>query len=274
LSSTTLRPGPWLGLLSTAGLVAALLAAASPVLADDPGTAADGLTFSSQSSETKNAFTATFGASCAAQEWAWQHSLTVEDSDLLDGPAAADGQSLAAQDDDIQIMFVAWFGPKAIDEWNAEHNALVAHKVMLSTVAPVPCPPAKSTAPPTAIGTTHLSDAVESARDGNVGGAFTGFQAFKVIWNAAKPNVTKMAPTSADSVQQAVDQVNALLGDPTAPVPAQSQYLPALQNLLRVVRAANSTLASGGALGAAPATAPAPASAPNRPAMPDNDDDD
>src|SRR5262245_54558832 len=112
LSSTTFRPGLRLGLLPALGLVTALLAGASPVLAEEPGTAADGLTFASQSAQTKNEFTSTFGSNCAAQEWAWQHSLTVEDSDLLDGPAAADGQSLAAQDDDIQIMFVAWFGPK------------------------------------------------------------------------------------------------------------------------------------------------------------------
>jgi hypothetical protein len=249
----TFRVGAWLGLQSVA-----LLLAASPALADDPGTAADGLTFASQSAATKNEFTSTFGSSCAAQEWAWQHSLTVEDSDLLDGPAAADGQTLAAQDDDIQIMFVAWFGPKAIDEWNAEHNALVNHKVMLSTVAPVPCPPAKSTAAPKAIGTTHLSDAVESAQNGDVGGAFSGFQAFKIIWNAAKPNVMKVSPGSVDGVQAAVDQVNALLGDPKAAPPPQSQYLPALQNLLKVVRTANTAVASGGTPVAATTSSAAP----------------
>jgi hypothetical protein len=46
-------------------------------------------------------------------------------------------------------------------------------------------------------------------------------------------------------VQAAVDQVNALLGDPKAAPPPQTQYYPALQNLLKVVRAANAALASG-----------------------------
>jgi len=224
-------------------MLAALLMAPGTAAAQQATSAPDGQLFQSQSADTQSDFKATFGA-CAEQEWVWQHSLTVDDADLLDGPAAADGQSLAAQDDDIQIMFVAWFGPRALDEWDAEHNALIAHKVLLGTVAPVPCPPAKST--PSAIGTVHLADALQAARDGDVGSAFNGFQAFKVIWNAARASLTQKSPSSAQSVQSAVDQVNALLGDPTAAPPPQSQYLPALQNLLRVVRAANSTVAGGG----------------------------
>ena len=41
----------------------------------------------------------------------------------------------------------------------------------------------------------------------------------------------------------AFDQANALIGDPKAPTPEQSQYYPALQNLQKAVQDANATLA-------------------------------
>jgi hypothetical protein len=208
-------------------------------------TAPDGQQFESQSARTRGDFTATFGASCAQQEWVWQHSVVVDADNMLDGPPASDGQTLAAQDDDVQLAFVALFGPQATAEWNAEHNAVVAHHVLLGAVAPVPCPPARVTASPNAIGTTHLADAVNAAKNSDLGGAFIGFNAFKVIWAAAKPNVTKQSASAAQDVQSAVDQVNALLGDPKAPAPAQAQYYSALQNLLVVVRAANTAVAGG-----------------------------
>src|SRR5262245_35292816 len=76
-------------------------------------TAPDGQQFENQSARTRGDFTATFGASCAQQEWVWQHNMVVDADNALDGPAASDGQTLAAQDDDVQLAFVAWFGPQA-----------------------------------------------------------------------------------------------------------------------------------------------------------------
>jgi hypothetical protein len=234
------------------------IAGAGPVHAQPvpvPAAAPDGALFQSQSKSTQDAFTAIFGSTCGAQEWLWQHSLAVDADDMLTGPAASDGQTLAGQDDDIQLVFVAGFGPMANAEWVAERNAFLAHKVLLNTVAPVPCPAAQSSRPQEVIGTSHLSEAVESAREGDIDEVLENFLAFGNIWNTTKADVVKGAPTQAQAVQTAFDQANALLGDPKQPAPPQAQYSPALQALLRAVRTANTTLAGG----AAPAAAAGPA---------------
>jgi hypothetical protein len=238
------RTGQTQHLVACAGVFALFVASASGVSAQTATPAPDGQLFQNQSTRTRNDFAATFGAACAEREWVWQHSLVV-DSAILDGPPASDGQSLASQDDDVQLAFVALFGPQATREWDAEHEAVVAHRVLLEAVAPVLCPPARAVSAPSAIGTTHLQDAVDAAKDNKVGDAFVGFDAFKAVWSGARSHVTQQAPDVARDVQAAVDQVNALLGDPKAPPPPQSQYYPALQNLLKVVRTANAALANG-----------------------------
>jgi hypothetical protein len=242
-----------------------LIVGSAPVHAQPAPPAPDGQLFQNQSQATQADFTATFGSSCAAREWVWQHSLAVDADDMLAGPPASDGQALVGQDDDIQLMFVALFGPAANAEWVAERNAVLAHKVLLGTVAPIPCPPSKNSRPQDVIGTTHLSEAVESARDGKLNDAVGNFIAFATIWKTSQAEVTRRAPAQAQAVQTAFDQANALLGDPKAPAPAQSQYYPALQALLRAVRTANAAAAGGGGGGgetptpAAPAAATAPA---------------
>jgi hypothetical protein len=204
--------------------------------------APDGQQFQKQSGTTQNEFTATFGPSCAPQEWVWQHTLAVA-PDSFSGDPAGDGQSFGDQDDDVQLAFVALFGPQASTQWVAEHNSVVAHHVLLSDVAPVPCPPAKAVLGPTdVIPTQHLADATDAAKNDDLSGATDGFAAFKVIWSAAKPKVTSQSTSLAQSVQTAVDQVSALAGKPDV----QTQVYPALQNLLKVVRGANQMLASGG----------------------------
>jgi len=216
------------------------------VLASQPAVASaqqltaapDGQVFQKQSLTTQNEFTATFGSSCAQLEWIWQHTLAVA-PDTFGGDPAVDGQSFGDQDDDVQLAFVALFGMQANAQWVAEHNAVVAHHVLLKDVAAVPCPPAKAAAGPVdVIPSQHLSDATAAARDGDFGRATDGFAAFKVIWAAAKPKVAAQSPGLADSVQTAVDQVSALTGK----ADVQAQVYPALQNLLKVVKAANESL--------------------------------
>jgi hypothetical protein len=234
-----IKPGCWPAAPCIALLVW-LIVGSAPADAQAALPAPDGQLFENQSPTTQAVFTATFGASCAAREWVWQHSLAVDADDLLGaGPVATDGQALAGQDDDVQLMFVAVFGPAASAEWVAERNALLAHRVLLGTVAPIPCPAAKSARPQDTIGTTHLREAVESARDGKLNDAVGNFIAFGTIWKNSKADVARRAPAQAQAVQTAFDQANALLGNQQAPAPPQSQYYPALQNLLKAVQDAN-----------------------------------
>jgi hypothetical protein len=224
--------------------------------------APDGQQFQNQSAATQSDFMGTFGPSCAAQEWVWQHTLAV-DPESFSGDPASDGQTFGDQDDDdVQLPFVALFGPRASAEWVTEHNALLGHKILLGT-SPVPCPPSKNVAPP-AIGPKHLADAVEAADQGDLADTLELFAGFKTIWTAAKPNVMAQSPTLAQTVQDALDKVNALLGDPKAPVPAQKDYDAALKALLRAVNDANSAIAHGTASAgpAAPAGAAAAVAVP------------
>jgi hypothetical protein len=244
---TTLRVFASLSMLSALGVGPGVVSAQELTVTPD------GQQFQTQSSSTQNAFMATFGQNCAAQEWTWQHTLAI-DPDSFGGDPASDGQKFTDQDDDdVQQPFVALFGTQANAEWVAEHNSVVAHRVMLGSVAPVPCPPARSAVGPTEpIGTLHLADAVDAAKTGDLGDATDGFAAFRVIWAAAKPKVTAQSAALAQSVQTAVDQVSALAGTSSGP----AQVYPALQNLLRVVRGANATLLSGGAAPTTPAGVP------------------
>jgi hypothetical protein len=206
------------------------------VSAQELTAAPDGQVFEKQSATTQNEFIATFGLKCAQQEWVWQHTLAVA-PDVFAGDPASDGQSFGDQDDDVQLPFVALFGPQASAQWTAEHNAVVAHRVLLKDVASVPCPPAKTALGPTdLIPAQHLADAADAAKNDDFKGATDGFAAFKVIWAAAKPKVSAQSAAVAQSVQSAVDQVSALAGKSDA----QAQVYPALQNLLKVVRDANS----------------------------------
>jgi hypothetical protein len=205
--------------------------------------APDGQVFEKQSATTQNEFVATFGPTCAQQEWVWQHTLAVA-PDAFEGDPASDGQSFGDQDDDVQLPFVALFGPRASAQWTAEHNAVVAHHVLLKDVASVPCPPARTVLGPTdVIPAQHLTDATDAAKNDDLSGATDGFAAFKVIWAAAKPKVNAQSAAVAQSVQSAVDQVSALAGK----ADAQDHVYPALQNLLKVVKSANQTLAGAGA---------------------------
>ncbi|HEY1293825.1 MAG TPA: hypothetical protein VGJ60_12140 [Chloroflexota bacterium] len=252
------RRGTSLGLVTTLSLLVSLSAGVAH--AEGPGTASDGQQFQNQSAATQSDFLGTFGPTCAQQEWVWQHSLAV-DPDEFGGPAANDGQKFTDQDDDdVQLPFVALFGTHANAEWVAEHNAFTAHRVLLGSVAPVPCPPAKSVGPANVIGTTHLGDAIEAATDGNLAQTSELFAQFQVIWLAARPKL----PTSLeDPVQTAVDAATNALTPPNGQPPEQSQYVAALRDLLRAVRTANATFARTGgqpAVGAAPAAPAAQAS--------------
>jgi hypothetical protein len=245
----------WRRCLTVFASLAVLGAGPGVASAQERDAAPDGAQFQQQSSSTQDAFMATFGQKCAEQEWIWQHTLAV-DPDTFGGVPASDGQKFTDQDDDdVQLPFVALFGLQASAEWVAEHNSVVAHKVLLGSVAPMPCPPARaalgSTEP---IGTLHLADAVGAAKTGDLDGATDGFAAFRVIWSAAKPKVTGQSASVAQSVQTAVDQVSALAGTSSGP----AQVYPALQNLLKVVRSANATLESGGPAVAVTTTGRAP----------------
>lgn len=234
----------WTGLvraMPSLGLLATVFVGPGHALAQQTGPAPDGLTFESQSARTRQDFTGTFGPGCAAQAWVWQHTLAL-DPDMLDGPAASDGLKLVDQDDDLQLAFVAHFGLQANAEWVAERNAFLAHKVLLNNVAPMPCPPARPARPTDVIATGHLANAVAAARDGEFDETLGNLLAFRTIWGTVKADVVKRAPAAAQSVQTALDQAVALLGDPKAPEPAQDQYYPAMQNLRKVVQDANTLL--------------------------------
>ena len=212
----------------------------APGLASAQTPAPDGQTLQAQSQGTRETFQGTYGLSCAPQEWVWQHRRAVDDG-FLDGPAATDGQKLAAQDDDVQIVFVAVWGPKAVDEWLAEHNAAIARRVLAAPSGPIPCPAAHASA---AILSTHdLEEAVASATAGDLPGTHGSFNKFRDVWTTTRADVRKRSPVVADAVQAAYDQVAAVISDPSAPTPAQSQYLPVLQNLLKVVQNADDLLA-------------------------------
>lgn len=226
--------------MSGASLVLTLIAGAGAADAQQLGAAPDGQQFQNQSGATQRDFVGTFGQSCAAQEWVWQHTNALN-PDTFSGDPASDGQSFSDQDDDIQLMFVSWFGPQAGAEWVAEHNALVGHKVLLGTVAPVPCPPARSSAMTDLIASRHLSDAVDAAQSGDLPDAADLFSGFVSIWTAAKPKLTSQSPSQAQAVQAAVDQVQALVGKSGV----ADQVLPALQNLLKAVKSANFAIAHG-----------------------------
>jgi hypothetical protein len=238
---TSKRPAR-IGAVVVSALLLSLTAGPALAAAQSTPPAPDGQLFQSQSQQTQRLFQATYGGgSCAAQEWTWQHSLAIG-SAIADGPAASDGQKMTDQDDAVQLMFVALFGPQASAEWLAEHNAFVGHHVLPASVAPIPCPAAAKSGPAEVIGTSHLAKAVDAARTGDLVGAYGNFAGFRTIWNATKGDVRKRSPGLADRVQAAFDPVNALLSDPRAPAPAQSQYFPALQNLQEVVQAANAEL--------------------------------
>ena len=67
------------------------------------------------------------------------------DPDSFGGAPANDGQKFADQDDDdVQQPFVALFATQANTEWVTEHNAVIAHRILLGNVAPMPCPPSKA----------------------------------------------------------------------------------------------------------------------------------
>jgi hypothetical protein len=228
-------------LVSGASFVFCLVVGTGSAQAQQLNAAPDGQQFQSQSAATQRDFVGTFGQSCAQKAWVWQHMLEVN-ADSFNGDPASDGQTFGDQDDDIQRAFVAWFGLQASDQWVAEHNAIVAHHVLLGDVAPVPCPPAASPVSTDVIGTQHLSDAVDAAKNGDNADAADLFDAFKALWTNVKPQVTKQSPTVAQNVQSAVDQVNALVGQSNV----SAQVQPALRNLMQVVTDANTSLAGGG----------------------------
>jgi hypothetical protein len=221
------------------GLLLSLTLAPGAASAQQVSVASDGQTFQTQSQRTQQTFTDTFGASCAAQEWVWQHSAVVDDT-FLSGPPAKDGQALASQDDDARIAFVAVWGRMAVDEWLAEHNAIVAHRVLPAPVGPVPCPATRTTRQ--AIETAHLDEAIASARNGNLPDAHGALNKFRDVWTTTRDDIRKKSPVVAETVQTAYDQAAAIISDPKAPVPTQSQYQPALENLLKVVQNADALL--------------------------------
>jgi len=203
-------------------------------------TAPDGQTFQVQSQLTQQTFRQMYGPNCAVTEWVWQHSRAVDDA-FLAGPAATDGQQLVAQDDEVQIVFVAVWGLKAVDEWLAEHNAAIARHVLAAPVGPIPCPAAHPT--PAVLSTQDLEEAVASAVAGDLPDAHGSLNKFRDVWTTNRADVRRRSPGVADSVQAAYDQAAAVISDPRAATPAPSQYLPVLQNLLKVVQHADDLLA-------------------------------
>jgi hypothetical protein len=86
---------------------------------------------------------------------------------------------------------------------------------------------------------------VDAAKAGNLPEAHGNLNRFRDLWTTTRADIRKASASVADAVQAAYDQAAAVISDPRAPTPQQSQYLPVLQNLLDVVRQANATL--GGA---------------------------
>jgi hypothetical protein len=203
--------------------------------------APDGQSFEAQSQPTRQAFEAMYGSKCASQEWLWQHTLALDPS-MLDAPVASDGQQLSAQDDDVQLMFVAVWGPAAGREWVAEHNAILSRRVLPASVAPIPCPAARSTRG-LGIDAAHIEDAVAAARAGNLPEAHGDLNQFRDLWNTTRADIRSLAPTAADMIQAAYDQAAAVISDPRRPTPQQAEYLPVLQNLLAVLQRANEEVA-------------------------------
>jgi hypothetical protein len=240
LSSTLGRTSPrFAALLVTALLLLQPeLASAQQVLRAGDGQSLDG-----QSQPTRQTFEAMYGSTCAPQEWVWQHSLAIDPS-MVDGPAASDGQKLSGQDDDVQLVFVAVWGPAAASEWLAEHNAIVAHHVLPAPVAPIPCPAVRPISA-VAINSGHLEDAVAAAKNGNLPDAHGSLNQFRDLWNTTRDDIRKRSPVVADAIQAAYDQAAAVISDPRRPTPQQSEYLPVLQDLLKVVQNADNLL--GGA---------------------------
>jgi hypothetical protein len=176
---------------------------------------------------------------------------------MVDGPPAGDGQKLSAQDDDVQLAFVAVWGPAAVNEWLAEHNAVIAHHVLRAPVTGIPCPAAFATSAD-AIDTGHLADAVAAATAEKLPEVHGNLNQFRDVWNTTKADIRKRSPAVTDAVQAAYDQAAAVISDPSRPAPRQSEYMPVLQNLLKAVQNANTTLTagagagSGGSAGAVP----------------------
>jgi hypothetical protein len=184
-----------------------------------------------------------YGSACAEQEWVWQHDLAVSGLSL-DGPPASDGQTLSTQDDDVQLLFVAVWGPAAVNEWLAEHDAVLARHVLPAPVARVPCPAARAVIA-NALATDHLVDAVAAAGNGNLSEAHGNLNQFRDVWNTTKADIRKLSPTVADAVQAAYDQAAAVISDPSRAAPTQAESLPVLQNLLKAVQNANADLREG-----------------------------
>jgi hypothetical protein len=216
------------------------------VSAQDGVRSPDGQSLEGQSQPTQQIFQAVYGPNCASQEWVWQHTLAIDGTAMIGGPAASDGQDLSGQDDDVQLAFVAVWGPAAAREWLAEHDAAIAHRVLPAPVEPIPCPAARPVSG-VAISTAHLEDAVAAARNANLADAHGSLNQFRDLWNTTRADIERLSPVIADAVQTAYDQAAAVISDPTRPTPQQPEYLPVLQNLLQTVQNANDLLGVEGA---------------------------
>jgi hypothetical protein len=248
------------GVVSGSALVLSVLLAPGVANAQQLPRASDGQTFESQSPDAQALFLSMYGPGCAAQEWVWQHDLAIGAlEDAYRARAATDGQTLKDQNTRTQLMFTAVWGPMAVAQWVAEHNAVVARRVLLSNVGQVPCPAAR-VVQSFAINPAHIDAAVEEAEGAELDEAHEEFREFRALWMVARNGIRQRAPALADEIQAAVDQATAIIANPAVPNPPQSQYLPALENLLRLVQTANAQLAGSAAAG--PTAAPGPDAAP------------
>jgi methyl-accepting chemotaxis protein len=106
------------------------------------------------------------------------------------------------------------------------------------------------------ITTTDLAQSVNWASQGELGHAHDEFGQFQDDWSLVKDAVRQASPGLADGVEAATAKVAAIISNPAIAVPPQSDYYPALQNLLQVVTDTNTQLAAMGPAAAPPQAGP------------------
>jgi hypothetical protein len=93
------------------------------------------------------------------------------------------------------------------------------------------------------INPTNLAQSVTWATQANLAKAHDEYSQFRDDWSLIRDPVREQVPSAADMIDVANTQVQAIVADPARPSPAQSEYLPALQELQQRVADANAQLA-------------------------------
>jgi hypothetical protein len=106
------------------------------------------------------------------------------------------------------------------------------------------------------IPTPDLTQAADWARQGNLARTHDEFNQFGDEWNLIKDAVRQQLPAGASAIDAAAERSRLLVANPANPNPEQTEYFPALQNLLQLVTDANTQLASMAPAEAAPPAGP------------------